>query len=150
MKDKVNIERINADFNQGLTNEQVLLRKKQGLAYKNKKAYAKSLFVILATSLFDAYNITLYITIAILLFYKLIVGIAFAAILLCYIGITLFLELKARYALSKNHAKVMAIRDGKKQEINEKDIVLDDIIYVEEGNKIPLSATILDGSIEIN
>lgn len=150
MKDNINIERINADFNQGLTNEQISQRKKQGLAYKYKKAYTKSLFYILITSLLDAYNITMYITIAILMIYKMIVGIVFASILLCYIGITLFLEFKARYVLSKNNKKIVVIRNGTKQEINEKNLVLDDVIYVETGSKIPLDAIVLEGAIEIN
>ena len=42
MANKENIERFNADLNQGLSEEQVLLRKKQKLVNKSKKAFGKS------------------------------------------------------------------------------------------------------------
>ena len=48
-----NIERYNPDLKQGLSDEQVQLRKKQKLVNKSKKAYGKSYLDIIISNLFS-------------------------------------------------------------------------------------------------
>ena len=55
-----NIERYNPDLKQGLSDEQVQLRKKQKLVNKSKKAYGKSYLDIIISNLFSFFNILLY------------------------------------------------------------------------------------------
>ena len=56
-----NIERFNADLNQGLSSEQVSLRKKQKLINKSKKAFGKSYTEIIISNVFSFFNVLLYI-----------------------------------------------------------------------------------------
>ena len=51
-----NIERYNPDLKQGLSDEQVQLRKKQKLVNKSKKAYGKSYLDIIISNLFSYFR----------------------------------------------------------------------------------------------
>ena len=66
-----NIERFNADLKQGLTEEQVLLRKKQKLVNKSKKAYGKSYLDIIISNLFSFFNVLLYAIAIVMIIFKL-------------------------------------------------------------------------------
>ena len=47
-------------------------------------------------------------------------------------------------------AKTKVIRDGKEEEINIDEIVLDDVILLQQGDQIPSDSYVLDGEIEVN
>ncbi len=47
-------------------------------------------------------------------------------------------------------AKTKVIRDGKEEEINIDEIVLDDVILLQQGDQIPSDSYILEGEIEVN
>ena len=56
MLDENSIERFNVDLKQGLSDEQVLLRKNQKLVNKSKQAYGKSYTEIIISNLFSFFN----------------------------------------------------------------------------------------------
>ena len=158
---KENIERFNTNYNQGLSKDQVELRKKQKLFHGKKNVFAKSNIKRIISNLFGLFNICLYIIvgIAIVLFAKyneFEVGwnIFFAAILLCNVALGFYLDLNARKTLKKlstnSKQKIIAVRDGKETTINAKDIVLDDVILVEKNAQIVVDGIILQGDVEID
>ena len=147
---KNNIERFDADINTGLTNEQVLIRKKQKLVNNNKPAHLKSVVEIIFKDVFNFYNIVFCAVALVMFFYKIYVGIIYSAILICVIAINLFQDIKARHVPNESNRKAIVIRDGKKQEINADELVIDDILLVEKDSVIYVDGIILQGNITLD
>ena len=154
MTDKRDIERINADIDQGLTSEQVDLRIKQKLVNKSKKAFGKTYTEIIISNLFSFFNVLLYIIAGVMLYFKLYTGMFFALVLLANTTIGLYEDIKARRLLSKlrliTQPKAIVIRNGKQETIDVSDVVLDDIIYIEKDTQIGVDGIILQGDISVN
>ena len=89
MANKENIERFNADLNQGLSEERVLLRKKQKLVNKSKKAFGKSYAEIIVSNVFSFFNVLLYVIAGVMIYFavryndiKMIFGMFFMIVLI--------------------------------------------------------------------
>ena len=148
------VEHINVDLKQGLSDEQVLLRRNQKLVNKSKKAYGKSYTEIIVSNLFSFFNVTLYVIAGIMAYFQLFTGMFFVVILLANTIIGLYEDIKARRLLSKlrliTQPKATVVRNGRTQEIDVEDIVLDDIVYIEKDTQISADGTILEGEVGIN
>ena len=149
-----NIERYNPDLKQGLSDEQVLLRRKQKLVNKSKKAYVKSYLEIIVNNLFSFFNVLLYAIAILMLIFKLYSGMFFVVVLIANTAIGLYEDIKARRLLSKlrliTQPKALVIRNGMQTPINIEEIVLDDIIFVEKDSQIGIDGVVLEGSIGVN
>ena len=161
MNNKENIERFNPSLGQGLSYEQVELRKRQKLVNKSKKAYGKSYAEIIISNLFSFFNILLYIIAGVMIYFavkynepKIIWGMFFVVVLLCNTIIGLYEDIKARYLLSKlrliTQPKATVIRNGNQEIINVNEIVLDDIVLIEKDTQIGADGIILQGEIGVN
>ena len=154
MTDKNDIERIEADINQGLSSEQVDLRIKQKLVNKSKKAFGKSYTEIIISNLFSFFNVLLYIIAGVMLYFKLYTGMFFVIVLSANTIIGLYEDIKARRLLSKlrliTQPKATVIRNGKQEIIDVPDIVLDDIIYIEKDTQIGVDGIIIQGEVGVN
>ena len=161
MANKQNIERFNADLNQGLSNEQVLLRKKQKLVNKSKKAFGKSYTEIIISNLFSFFNVLLYVIAGVMIYFAVrfnkpdvFFGMFFLIVLFANTVIGLYEDIKARYLLSKlrliTQPKATVIRNGQQVVINVQDVVLDDIILIEKDTQIGVDGIILQGEVGIN
>ena len=161
MSTKVNIERFNPTIEQGLSDEQVELRKKQKLLNKSKKAFGKSYAEIIVSNLFSFFNILLYIIAGAMIYFsikynepRIIWGMFFVVVLLCNTILGLFEDLKARCLLSKlrliTKPQAIVIRNGKQQKINTEEIVLDDVILIEKDTPISVDGVVLQGEVEVN
>ena len=158
---KDNFERFNADLNQGLSDEQVLLRKKQKLVNKSKKAFGKSYTEIIVSNLFSFFNVLLYIIAGVMIYFavrynepKIIWGMFFMIVLIANTTIGLYQDIKARYLLGKlrliTQPKATVVRNGQKVVINVQDIVLDDIILIEKDTQIGVDGIVLQGEVGVN
>ena len=149
-----NIERFNPDLKQGLTDEQVLLRRKQKLVNKSKKAYGKSYLDIIVTNLFSFFNVLLYAIAILMLVFKLYSGMFFVLVLIANTTIGLYEDIKARRLLSKlrliTQPKAYVVRNGVQQEVGIEDIVLDDIVYIEKDSQIGVDGVVLRGEVGVN
>ena len=161
MNIKENIERFNVDINQGLSNEQVELRKKQKLFNRSRKAYGKSYAEIIISNLFSFFNVLLYIIAGVMIYFavkynepRIFWGMFFMVVLLCNTAIGLYEDIKARRLLSKlrliTQPKATVVRNGKEEIISVQDIVLDDIVLIEKDTQIGVDGIILQGEIGIN
>ena len=141
-----NIERFNADLNQGLSSEQVELRKKQKLVNKSKKAFGKSYTEIIISNVFSFFNVLLYIIAGVMIYFavshndpSILFGMFFMIVLLANTVIGLYEDITARRLLSKlrliTQPKAFVIRNGQKLEVEVTEIVLDDIVYIEKEGK---------------
>ena len=156
MKKKVIIEptRFDVDIKKGLNNEQVELRKKQGLANVTRKKTGKSYFAIFMGNIFTFFNL-LGIIIMILM---LIVGswsnMFFFVVILSNTVIGIFQEIRAKLSIEK--LQLMAapvsnvIRNGEVKEVEVKEIVLDDILIFDLGKQITTDSIVLEGEVETN
>lgn len=138
----------------GLTSQEVKDRIHKGLSNRYASHKTKTYREIIVENIFSLFNlITLSIIIFVIIFYirnddqRLLldaIGIFFIAI--TNTAIALFQEIKSKKALDKVNLllrrEIIVIRDGKKQNIDQKDIVVDDIIEVLRGDQI-----VVDGKI---
>ena len=161
MNIKESIERFNVNIDQGLSNEQVELRKKQKLFNKSKKAFGKSYAEIIISNLFSFFNVLLYIIAGVMIYFaikydepKIFWGMFFMVVLLCNTIIGLYEDIKARRLLSKlrliTQPKATVIRNGKGEIINVQDIVLDDVVLIDKDTQIGVDGIILRGQVGID
>ena len=156
-----NIERFNADLNQGLSSEQVSLRKKQKLINKSKKAFGKSYTEIIISNVFSFFNVLLYIIAGVMIYFaishndpSILFGMFFMIVLMANTIIGLYEDITARRLLSKlrliTQPKAIVIRDGQKIEVDVTEIVLDDIIFIQKDTQISVDGIVLQGQVGLN
>lgn len=154
MKSNKDIERFNVDINEGLSDEQVLLRKKQKLFNKSKQAFGKSYAEIIISNVFSFFNVLLYVIAGVMLYFKLYSGMFFVIVLLSNTIIGLYEDIKARKLLSDlrliTQPKAYVIRNGQKVEIRTDEVVLDDILYIEKDTQICVDGIVLQGEVGVN
>ena len=154
MDHEINYEHIDATIDQGLTTEQVELRKKQKLVNKSQQAFGKTYTDIIFSNVFSFFNVLLYIIAGIMIYFRLFTGMFFVVVLLANTIVGLCEDIKARKLLSKlrliTQPKATVIRDGQQLEIPVDEVVLDDIIYIEKDTQICVDGIILQGEVGIN
>lgn len=154
MNKAYNIEQYNASLKQGLSSEQVQIRKKQKLVNKSKKAFGKSYLEIIVSNLFSFFNVLLYVIAIVMLIFKLYSGMFFVVVLFANTVIGLYEDIKARRLLSKlrliTQPKAFVVRNGKQTQIGVEDIVLDDIVFIEKDSQIGVDGIVLQGEVGVN
>ena len=161
MSNYENIERFNSDIKEGLSTEQVELRKKQKLLNRSKKAFGKSYTEIIVSNVFSFFNVLLYIIAGVMIYFAITMnapeiyfGMFFMIVLLANTVIGLYEDIKARRLLSKlrliTQPKAKVIRNGQEEVIDIQDIVLDDIVYIEKDTQISVDGVVLQGEVGVN
>lgn len=145
---------VNNDIQKGLSNEEVLIRQKEGLTNKTKKHVTKTYAEIFFTNLFSFFNLLL-ITIGVFMIVaKQYSGLFFLIVLFGNISIGLFQDIKARRLVDKlrliTDPQANVIRDGKAMKISVHDLVLSDIVILESGDQISIDAVVVEGKINVN
>jgi len=148
------IIRYNPSKSKGLNEEQISERKIAGLTNDTKVKSSRSTFSIVAKNLCTFFNLICLILAVALICVGAITNLAFLVIIIINIGISIFQEIKAKKTVEKlsliTAPKVRVVRCGKEEEILSEELLLDDIIYLENGNQIPADAIIIEGKIEVN
>ena len=157
MKKKVEfreIERINPNYLEGLNNSQVSERIEAKLVNKTKSAYGKSYKEIVLTNLFSFFNVLLYIIAGFMIFAGHYSGLFFLAILIPNILIGLIQDLRARRTVAKlkllSSSKITVIRNGKEEQVDTSEIVLDDIIKLRNSDPVPADGKVVYGTLAVN
>lgn len=153
-KHSINVDRVEADLNLGLNDEQVNLRIKEKLTNKTKKIVGKSYPEIFIKNLCSFYNILLCIIAILLIYGGQYFSLFFIVIYLANLIIGLYQDIKARRLLTKlqimTQAKIEVVRNGKIVTIPVDEIVLDDIIILKSSNQVPVDGIILDSILGVN
>ena len=144
----------NVDINVGLTSSEVEERIKNKQVNttltKTSKSYAK----IFLSNIFTWLNIICFIVAGVLIAIGSYNNISFLLIFLCNLFIGLIQEIKAKKMVDSisviNKAKVEVLRDGKKQEIDIDKVVLDDIVFIKNGDQVCADCVLLEGEVEAN
>lgn len=148
-------ERIVPSLDQGLTSEQVEERHKRGFVNKTFKQTTKSYWEIIANNVFTFFNILL-IIIAV---FEIIAGnaegiVAFMTVLVANLIIGVVQDIRAKKLTEKlkisTEPHVFVMRDGVKQTILSKELVIDDLFYLETGNQISVDGIVRQGEIEVD
>ena len=142
------------DINVGLTSSEVEERIKNKQVNttltKTSKSYAK----IFLSNIFTWLNIICFIVAGVLIAIGSYNNISFLLIFLCNLFIGLIQEIKAKKMVDSisviNKAKVEVLRDGKKQEIDIDKVVLDDIVFIKNGDQVCADCVLLEGEVEAN
>lgn len=148
-------ERFTPDLDKGLTEEQVKTRFKQFLFNNVNKKYSKSYFSIFVSNICTIFNL-LALLVAIALIYSgaNISQFAFAVIFIINASVAIVQEIMAKRKIDKlnlvTSPTATVTRNGVKNEIPAKEIVVDDVILLETGQQIPVDCIMCDGLIEVN
>ncbi|EJP6471660.1 cation-translocating P-type ATPase [Clostridium botulinum] len=149
------IDKINKDMIKGLSKAEILCRIKDGKVNRLPKAPSRTLGQIIRANLFTSYN-ALNAILAIIVF---IAGspknAVFAGVIITNTIIGMFQEIRAKNILERlsviNEKSVDVIREGKIDNINIEEIVLDDIIVLKSGDQILVDCELLSNNeIEVD
>ena len=134
----------------GLSKQEVEYRLSNGLVNNKNIKHSRSVKSIILSNtitLFNIINIILFILV--LTTGKLANG-TFLGVIIINTLISIYQEIKAKRIIDKltisNSDKVMVIRDGKKENINPCDIVIDDMLYLSIGDNLCVDAVIVEGN----
>ena len=154
MKNEDKIVRTIPPIKTGLSDEEVQQRQSLKLVNKSRKVIGKTYTHIIFADVFSFFNIFMFAIAGLMISAQHWIGLTFLALLIPNIIIRLCEDVKARrmmdkvFAVSQPKAKV--IRNGDQIEIEAKDIVLDDVILLENGDKIPADGQLLSGHLIVN
>ncbi len=146
--------RYEAEYNKGLTTEQVREHKEDGWSNITVDPPAKTTEEIVRENVFTYFNL-IFLVLAILL---TIVGsfrnLTFLPVIIFNSLIGIVQELRAKKTLENltmlNAPKAMVVRNGKKQQVDSESLVLDDVVIFKAGNQICADAEVIYGSAKVN
>ena len=149
-----NVERVNAQPTQGLTEQQVKQRVEAKLTNKTKKIVGKSYLQIFASNVFTFFNLIGLVIFFLMLLCESPANMMGIVIVLANTAIGIFQEIRSKRAVEKlsivSEPTVTVVRDGSEQVVATQDIVLDDILLLSAGKQICTDSIVLSGEVEVN
>ena len=149
-----NIRRFDKPYMEGLTEDEVSLRHKQGLTNAVQEKITKTTGQIFKDNIltsFNAFNIAIGVCLALVHAW---VNMAYLMIVFLNTAIGIIQEIRAKRLVEKlsliSALKVTAIRNGKECDIPVAELVLDDITVLRTGRQICADSTVVHGEIEVN
>ncbi len=150
------------DFNMGLTEEEVQIRKNKNLVNYDTQPKTKTIPEIILGNVFTYFNIVI-MSLAVII---IVVGILenklffslknclFAIVLICNTIISTIQEIISKKTIDRlsliTNAKVTVIRDGIEKKVAVDEVVLDDIVKLNIGDQVVVDSSVLDGEVEVN
>ena len=138
----------------GLTEAEVLERKKRGQINIVEEKTVKSNWEIISGNVFTLFNLYNFLIAIALMSVGAYSNLAFMLIIILNICIGSFQEIHAKNMVAKlsvlTVSKVDVIRDGKEKSVGVDEVVLDDITILNVGNQISSDSVVIDGKIEVN
>ena len=146
--------RYNPKIEDGLNNNQVQNRIKNGYVNYDTNIKTKSIGRIILDNSFTLFNV-LNLCLGLLVFfvhsYK---NLLFLGVVVCNTLISIVQEIRSKIVIDRlsiiSSKTASVVRDGKSKVINIKDVVLDDIIKYKRGSQIIADSIIKEGIVEVN
>ena len=139
---------------QGLSQEEVEQRIKNGKANKSGKDKLKTNWQIIRDNVFTLFNLYNLIIAIALVMVKAYTNTFFFAIIVLNVLIGIVQEIHGRNLVKKlsilTASKATVIRDGKQKEIGIDEVVLGDTILLKQGDQIPSDSYVIQGEVEVN
>ncbi|WP_207910914.1 cation-translocating P-type ATPase [Paenibacillus albiflavus] len=134
----------------GLTDQEVTQRIHQGQVNKLPQAPSRTIWEIMRANLFTSFNLLNAILAAVVFIAGSPKNALFVGVIIFNTFIGMFQELRAKATLEKlsvlNVSHVNVIRDGQEQSIVTEQIVMDDVMILNPGDKIAADAVVLEDS----
>lgn len=139
----------------GLTAQEVLDRKNQGKVNNYKQPTSRSYYSIFRENVFNFINTVLFaIGILLVLINKYSDSFIYVAIIILNSLVGTIQEIRAKIKLDKialiTKPKSAVIREGEYVHINVSEIVVDDVIFLQAGDLIPVDGVVLQGLTQID
>ena len=142
------------DLKKGLSTEEVAKQKELGLQNNYEENVAKSTKDIIFDNVMTLFNFLNFAIAVCLLFVGAYSNLAFLAIIIVNMSIGIFQEIHARNLVQKlsivAKENVHVVRNGVQQEIDTKELVMEDIVIISAGEQIPSDMEVIDGKVEAN
>ena len=165
-----NINRKEPDYNTGLNDEEVKLRKDNGYHNETSKSHEKTYGQIIFHNVFTFFNtILLIIAITFMIFIGVLYFSGNVEVINKHFGFSKFgflipaimnitigtiQEIHGKKVLDRlkivSETKANVIRNGKKEEINSKDIVIDDIVILKAGEQASADFKLIEGYLRVD
>ncbi len=138
---KMNEKKPNTnDYSRGLTKTQVEELKLSGCTNKTKNDLTPSISNIIFSNLSTFFNLINFSLALLIIIVGRIENTLFMGVVISNMVIGIFQSLKAKFVLDKlsvlSKSPVTVIRDGVKINIDQSELVLHDIVYLEQGNQV--------------
>ena len=148
------VERFEAPLEQGLTEEQVEVRRTQNLTNRVKSKNSKTYGQIICSNVFTFFNL-LSLIIAVAVIWVGSYGDAFfMVIILANTLIGIIQEIRSKHTIDKlslvSAPTADVVRGGQRQQLSSSELVLDDVMLLESGRQICADAVVLSGTVEAN
>ena len=138
----------------GLTNEQVQNEMKLGHMNISPKPLVKSYRQIVIEHVFNLFNAYNFVIAVALIMVQAWSSLFFVVIVTSNTVIRIYQEIRSRNMVAKLNLiispKTKVLRDDQIQEIDNEEIVLSDVIYLETGNQISADSIVLDTAVEVD
>lgn len=142
------------DLKKGLSTEEVAKQKELGLQNNYEENVAKSTKDIIFDNVMTLFNFLNFAIAVCLLFVGAYSNLAFLAIIIVNMSIGIFQEIHARNLVQKlsivAKENVHVVRNGVQQEIDTKELVMEDIVIIFAGEQVPSDMEVIDGKVEAN
>jgi len=153
-KKEIVVTRFNPTVKEGLTNDQVQQRIAEGLVNEIRSKNTKTYRSIILGNIFTFFNILSFFVAGMLLSVGSWKDCFFLIIVLSNMIIGIVQEIKAKKTIEKislvSTPMAFVIRDKMEHKINVKDVVLDDILFLQTGKQICADCIVMEGTIEVN
>ena len=153
-RQKKPIKRYSPSLEMGLGFSQVAQRKKEGQTNWKVINTSKSYLQIVAENVFTFCNIVTFILVIMLFIIGEYSDTFSSLIIVCNIVVGTVQGIKAKNAVKRLSFKVDSdfpvIRDGRKVEVAARNIVLDDLVIIRAGSKVPVDGYIREGSVDLD
>ncbi len=147
-------ERFHPDPDTGLTAQQVESRVRQGLQNGGSGIKTKTEGQIIRENVFTFFNLLNLVLAAAVILVGSPRNALFLGVIISNIVIGSFQGIRAKHTIDKlsliSSPKARVIRDGRQQNIQVEQIVLDDILLLSAGNQICSDAVVAEGECEVN
>lgn len=164
------LPRFEVTSRQGLSEAQVKQRVEEGAINVSSSSIEKSYARIIAENAFTFFNCVLYaIAIMFLVLIVYLGNVAPEAVAKLNLGVTKFIFLiavvmnvvigsvqgiRSKLTLKKlrivTEAKAIVVRGGEKKTIPARDIVIDDVVFLNAGDQIPVDLVVLEGEVSVD
>lgn len=142
------------DLKKGLSTEEVAKQKELSLQNNYEENVAKSTKDIIFDNVMTLFNFLNFAIAVCLLFVGAYSNLAFLAIIIVNMSIGIFQEIHARNLVQKlsivAKENVHVVRNGVQQEIDTKELVMEDIVIISAGEQVPSDMEVIDGKVEAN
>lgn len=148
------VERIRANYKEGLTDAQVKERMEKGWSNRAVDTPEKTNEQIIKENTFTYFNLIFLVLGILLIIARSYRSLTFLPVIIINTLIGIVQEIRAKNVLAKMnmlHAPhAIAVRNGKRSQIPSEELVLDDVVLFSAGNQICADAEVTAGTVRVN